>query len=262
MSRKIRAFLLAAALVVLIESLALAQGGGAEGGGGDCGCGEDEMENFGSFGTFYTSSLDRMIAEEDDEEYWYYDVVFPSSSEADKIERWDAWEKRLDRLPAGTQLMPTKEQPVFGASIPQTISKELFRKSFKPWLYRNAAGGAANWLFCQVTDDGDVKVFKPSIPQGKYYVKSKKEGYDSLVPLSVRDLVFLFPPLPELNKRIILTSQNTAELTPVWDYTLPDDIEGMVRYEVRKKGETKPRITRKLLANTTYEVTVIQDFAK
>ena len=241
-------------LVIFTCFQAYAQGGARDSG---CGCGENEWELYGSFGTLYKDLSRPFVVRQDNDEYWYYDVSFPSFAEANGINDWNDFEKRLDRAPAGEAIAPKKEQSIFGASIPRAIPEELFRKSFKPWLYRGAKGGSVNWLYCQVTEDGDVKAFRPEIPEGKYYAKAKKEGYEALVPLGVEDLFFLFP--PGTKNRVEQTGENTARLTPVWDYTLPNDIEGVVRYEVRREGEEKPMTLRKLRADTTYEVTVIQE---
>ena len=225
------------------------------------GCGCDELEQFGSFGSlyFYKEDIEAIVVKEDEDGYWYYNVLLPSLAEANKIKHWKGFEERLDRLPAGREITPAKDQPVFAAIIPDSISEALFKKSFKPWLYRGAKSGATDWLFCQVTEDGDVKNFK-SAPEsaGKYYMKSKKDGYGALIPLGVEDLFFLFP--PGADKRIKKTSYNTVSLTPVWDYTLPEDIEGVVRYEVSREGS--PKILRKLYAGVTYEVKVIQEFPR
>ena len=252
--RRVFVFIFVAFLVIFACFQVNARGGARDNG---CGCGGNERELFGSFGILYKELDKPFVVRQDNEEYWFYDVSFPSLAEANKIHQWSDFEKRLNRAQAGTAIAPKREQVVFGASIPRAISEELFRKSFKPWLYRGASGGSANWLFCQVTEDGDVKVFRNEITEGKYYMKDKKEGYESLVPLGVEDLFFLFP--PGTKNRVEQIGENTARLTPVWDYTLPDDIEGVVRYEVRREGEEKPMTLRKLRADTTYEVTVIQE---
>ena len=257
MWRRASVFMIAAFLVTTTCSQALAQGGKGDSGCGGCG---GDRELFGSFGTLYNEQSKPIVVREDNDEYWYYDVLFPSLAEANKIEHWSDFEKRLGRVKAGRTVTPKKDQPVFGSTIPKIISEELFRKSFKPWLYRGAKDGSANWLYCQVTKDGDVKIFKPEIPDGKYYAKAKNEGYEALVPLGVEDLFFLFP--PGAKKRIEQTDENTALLKPLWDYTLPDDIEGVVRYEVRLEGESEPRLSKKLKADTTYRVTVIQEFVR